>query len=218
MIAAGDPWRSALRRPVFGTLLLAVAFVSYTAPIKETPSLFSHASWLNRRIRHRDLLHDVLHTPDRNFLHAACTDVSTIATTPGREDLRRAQGCRVLLGGISVTLLAEWISAAIGDNRAQWNDATGLQVGLLVLMSTFALGAILDLHCVGLPRSAQQDAMSPDWLTDSFLFVKEQSRWLGPARGPVLRLLGWGEQRLLATVRRRPLLTALATSAVEGQP
>jgi hypothetical protein len=47
MIAAGDPWRSALRRPVFGTLLLAVAFVAYTAPIKETLSLFDHAPWLN---------------------------------------------------------------------------------------------------------------------------------------------------------------------------
>ncbi|MGH9091009.1 MAG: hypothetical protein ACRDZR_06475 [Acidimicrobiales bacterium] len=42
-----DPWRDALRRPVLGTLLLALVFVVSTAPIKETPALFDHAPWLN---------------------------------------------------------------------------------------------------------------------------------------------------------------------------
>jgi hypothetical protein len=45
LIPVGSPWRLALRRPVFASLLLAAAFFLYTAPVKESPSLFRHAPW-----------------------------------------------------------------------------------------------------------------------------------------------------------------------------
>ncbi|MFY9887866.1 MAG: hypothetical protein WAK71_06100, partial [Streptosporangiaceae bacterium] len=47
LIASGDPWRMTLRLPVFGTLVLAAVFFLVTAPVKEAPSLFDHAPWLN---------------------------------------------------------------------------------------------------------------------------------------------------------------------------
>ena len=36
-----------MRLPVFGTLVLAAVFFLVTAPVKEAPSLFDHAPWLN---------------------------------------------------------------------------------------------------------------------------------------------------------------------------
>jgi hypothetical protein len=47
LIPVGAPWRLALRRPVFGALLLVGVFFLCTAPVKETPFLYSHAPWLN---------------------------------------------------------------------------------------------------------------------------------------------------------------------------
>ena len=47
IIPVGDSWRATLRPPVFGTLALALGFLFYTAPVKETPALFDHAPWLN---------------------------------------------------------------------------------------------------------------------------------------------------------------------------
>lgn len=47
IIPVGDQRRAALRVPVFGTMGLAAAFLLSTAPVKEEPSLFEHAPWLN---------------------------------------------------------------------------------------------------------------------------------------------------------------------------
>src|ERR1700729_4658617 len=46
-IPAGSPWRLGLRRPVFGSLLLAAVFAAVTGPVKQTAFLYDHAPWLN---------------------------------------------------------------------------------------------------------------------------------------------------------------------------
>jgi hypothetical protein len=227
LIPVGVPWRLALRRPVFGTLLLAGCFFLCTAPVKETPVLFNHAPWLN------DPFDTVISFMMFLVPLIAVLCVPRILLCRRSQPLPAARiadvlrGCRVVLAGISVTLLAEWISVAIRDNRAQWNQATGLQIGLLVLMTTADAAIIQQLHRVRLPLATghgaapqpgarQESQLSPDWLTDFFLFADEHSRLLGPARRPACRLLSWGQHRLAGVIRRHPVWTALAACTAFG--
>jgi hypothetical protein len=216
LIPPGAPWRSGLRRPVFGSLLLAGAFLLCTAPVKETPSLYDHAPWLN------DPFDTVISFMMFFVPLIGILCVPRVLLCRRSEPLPAARigdvlrGCRVLLAGITGTLLAEWVSVIIRANGARWNAATWLQVSLLVLMSTAALAVIRELRRVGLPRRPGDRPASPDWLADSLLFARKQSRLLGPARRPVLRLLAWSDLRLAESARRHPLWTALGACAAFG--
>lgn len=225
MIPVGSPWRLGLRRPVFGALLLAGCFFLCTAPVKETPLLFSHAPWVNDPfdtvisfMMFFVPLIAVLCVP-RVLL---CRRSQPLPAARIRDVLR---ACRVVLAGISVTLLAEWISFVIRDNHAQWNQATWLQIGLLAVMTAADLVMIRELRRVGLPRGAashdaqhagRQNPACPDWLADFFLFARGHARLLGPAGRPALSLLRWGEHRLARVVRRHPVWTALGVSTAFG--
>jgi len=217
LIPVGAPWRLALRRPVFGSLLLAGVFFLYAAPAKETPGLFSHAPWLN------DPFDTVisfmmffvpliaLFCVPRVLL---CRRAEPLSAARIRDVLR---GCRVVLAGISLTLLAEWAAVIIRDNRAQWNDATWLQIGLLALMSAADLGVIREIRRAGLPPGAgEQGRETPDWIADALVVARKHSRLFGPVRRPALALLGWSERSLAGTMRRHPLWTALCACAAFG--
>lgn len=214
LIPVGAPWRLALRRPVFGALLLAGVFFLSTAPVKETPFLYSHAPWLNDPFD-TVISFMMFFVPLIGILLVPrvllCRRSEPLPAGRIRDVLR---GCRVVLAGISLTLMAEWISVIIRDNRAQWNQATWLQISLLAVMTAADLMVIRELRRIGVPRSAAPT--SPDWLADSFLFASKHGKMLGPARRPVLMLLSWSEQRLLGAVRRHPVWTALSICVVFG--
>jgi hypothetical protein len=227
LIPVGVPWRLALRRPVFGTLLLAGCFFLCTAPVKETPVLFNHAPWLN------DPFDTVISFMMFLVPLIAVLCVPRVLLCRRSQPLLAARiadvlrGCRVVLAGISVTLLAEWLSVAIRDNRAQWNQATGLQIGLLILLTTADAAMIWQMHHVRLPLptghgaasrpgAGQDSQLRPDWLTDFFLFADQHSRLLGPASRPARRLLSWGQHRLAEVFRRHPVWTALAACTAFG--
>jgi hypothetical protein len=139
---------------VFGSLALAVGFFLCTAPVKEIPALYDHAPWLN--------------DPFDTVISFMMFFVPLIAIFCGPRVLlcRRSEplpasrvldllrGCRVILAGVSVTLVTEWISVVIGENREHWNAATWLQIGLLAAMSAAALAVIWELRCLRLPRVA----------------------------------------------------------------
>jgi hypothetical protein len=211
-IGVGDPWRSALRRPVFATLGAAAAFFAETAPLKETPLLFDHAPWLNDPFD-TVISFMIFFVPLIALLCLPrvllCRRFEPLPSARIRDVLR---GCRVVLAGISLTLAAEWISVLIGDNRAQWNWATLLQIALLAMTSAVDLVLIVALRRVGLPTV---DA-GPDCLSDLLTFLARYARRLGPIPRPLQRVLSLGERRLGAVVRRHPILTALGASAVFG--
>jgi hypothetical protein len=119
---------------------------------------------------------------------------------------------------MTATLLAEWVSVAIGANRPQWNDATGVQVGLLGLTTILALRAARSLLRVPvLARPLRTDGgPAPDWVADLVVLAGRQSRWLGPLHHPVLGLLDWTERHLLAAVRRHPLWASAVAAAAFG--
>jgi hypothetical protein len=217
LIPAGEAWRLGLRRPVFGSLLLAGLFFLYTAPVKETPLLFDHAPWLNDPFDTVISFMMVfvpligLFCVPRVLL---CRRSDPLPAARIRDVLR---GCRVVLAGISLTLLAQWIAVAIGENRGQWNGATWLQIGLLAAMSAAALAVIGELRRVGLPRGAvQHGPAGPDWAADFFLFARKQGHLLGPVKTPAEALLGWSEHSFAKAARRHPLWAALGACAAFG--
>jgi hypothetical protein len=81
-------------------------------------------------------------------------------------------------------------SVVIGDNRAAWNGATWLQVGVLALLSAATGVAHIGVVRAGLPRPAAADSgASIDWLVDLVLLARQEIRRLGPGRRPALALL-----------------------------
>jgi hypothetical protein len=217
LIPVGEPWRLGLRRPVFGSLLLASLFFFYTAPVKETPFLFDHAPWLN------DPFDTVISFMMFFVPLIGLFCVPRVLLCRRSDPLSAARigdvlrGCRVVLAGISLTLLAQWIAVAIRENRGQWNEATWLQIGLLAAMSAASLAVIGELRRVGLPRGAgRHGPAGPDWVADFFLFARKQGHLLGPVKTPAEALLGWGERGLAGTARRHPLWAALGACAAFG--
>ena len=157
VLAVGDPRRPAIGRAVFGTLLAAAVFSAGTGPVKQIAPLYDHAPWLNDPFD-TAVSFAMFFVP---FIAACCLARVSLCrrseplpVTRVRDLLR---GCRVVLAAAAATLVAEWISVAIGENRAQWNGATWLQVGLLALMTALTVRAAVSLRRVPalpLPRDA----------------------------------------------------------------
>ncbi len=218
LIPVGDPWRASLRLPVFGTLLLALAFLLYAAPVKETPFLFDHAPWTNDPYD-TAISFMMFFVPLIAVLCAPrvllCRRGEPLPTARIHDVLR---GCRVILAGITLTLAAEWVSVFVRDSSVQWNGATWLQIGMLVVMSVLDLAAVLAVRRAGLPRQGGEPAIrtDPDWLGDFLRFVDSWRRRLGPTGRPALWATGLADRHLLARIRRHPLWTALGVCAVFG--
>jgi hypothetical protein len=218
LIRIGDPWRASLRLPVFGTLMLAVAFFLYAAPVKETPFLYNHAPWLNDPYD-TAISFMMFFVPLIAVLCAPrvllCRRSEPLPTARIHDVLR---GCRVILAGITLTLAAEWVSVFVRDSSVQWNAATWLQIGMLVVMSALDLGALLAVRRAGLPRQGGEPAIraDPDWLGDFLRFVDSWSRRLGPAGRPALWAARLADRHLLARIRRHPLWIAFVVCAVFG--
>jgi hypothetical protein len=210
LIAVGDPWRTRLRVPVLGSLLLAVAFFLYSAPVKETPALYDHAPWLNDPYD-TVISFMMFFVPLIAVLCAPrvllCRRSEPLPAARIRGVLR---GCRVILAGITLTLAAEWMSVFLRDRGVRWNGATWLQIGMLVAMTALDLGAVMVVRGAGLPgRSAASAAPGdPDWLGDLLAFVDGWSRRLGPAGEPLRGTLRRADRLLIERVRRHPLWTA----------
>jgi hypothetical protein len=217
-IPVGDDWRATLGLPVFGTMGLAAAFFLYTAPVKEMPSLFDHAPWLN------DPFDTVISFMMFFVPSIAILCIPRVLLCRRSEPLPAARirdvlrGCRVVLGGVSLTLASEWIALAIQDNRHAWNGATWLQVGLLMAMTGYALGMVAVVRHTGLPRepARQPSEPVPDWLGDSLAWLGAQSRIFGPTQRSVLRGVTYLNDTVVGFVRRRPLWSALAVCTVFG--
>ena len=218
LIPVGDPWRASLRVPVFGTLLLALAFFLYAAPVKETPFLFHHAPWTNDPYD-TAISFMMFFVPLIAILCAPrvllCRRAEPLPTARIHDVLR---GCRVILAGITLTLAAEWVSVFVRDSSVQWNGATWLQIGMLVVMSALDAGAVLAVGRAGLPRQGGERAMrtDPDWLGDLLRFVDTWSRRLGPAGRPALWASGVADRHVLSRIRRHPLWTTFGLCAVFG--
>jgi len=217
-IPVGDRWRATLRVPIFGTVALAGAFLLYAAPVKETPSLFDHAPWFN------DPFDTVI-----SFMMFFVPLIALLCI-PRILQCRRAEplpsnrigdvlrGCRVILAGVALCLISEWIAVAIRGNVKAWNWATWLQVGLLAAMTFWTVAMASTVYRAGLPRPSDHPSADPtvDWLGDSLDSLAKLCSNLGPARERALAALAYLNRSLVGQVRRRPLWSAFGTCALFG--
>jgi len=214
MISVGDRWRASLRIPVFGTIGLAGLFLLCTVPVKEEPSLFNHAPWLNDPFD-TVISFMMFFVPFVALLCIPrvllCRRALPLPATRIRDVLR---GIRVVLVGVGVTLVSEWIALAIRDNQRAWNGATWLQVGVLATMTSLTIGLAAVVYRTGLPGAS--DLQSSDLLGDVLALVGGESWLFGPARQPVSGVVAFVDERVLTPIRKHPLWSAFCACALFG--
>lgn len=217
-LAAGDPGRPAIGRALFAVLLAGAVFSVLTGPVKQVAGLYDHAPWLNDpydTVVSFAMFFVPLVTGCSLARVLLCRRSEPLPIARARDLLR---ACRVVLAVITMTLLTEWASVAIGANRQQWNWATWLQVGLLALMTALTVRAVASLRrAPAVPRPERTSTgQDPDWLTDVFAIAGLKSHWLGPLGRPARSALNWTERYPLAVVRRHPLWSAAIAAAASG--
>ena len=148
VLAVGDPGRTLIRSAIVATLLAAAVYSVTAGPVKQIKVLYDHAPWLN--------------DPYDVFVSFAMFFVPLLAAGSLARVLlcRRAEplpvqrvtdllrGCRVVLGLIVVTSLAQWVAVAAGANRSLWNGATWLQIGFLAVTTVLTARAVVRLRQV----------------------------------------------------------------------
>ena len=219
VLAVGDPSRPLIRRAIIGTLLAAVVFSVTAGPVKQIKVLYDHAPWLN--------------DPYDAFVSFAMFFVPLLTVGCLARVLlcRRAEplpvqrvtdllrGCRVVLGLIVVTAVAQWVAVAAGASRALWTGATWLQVGFLAVTTALTVIALVRLGQVprrGPGRGRPGEPGAADWLADAIVLLAQQSRRLGPLASPAGAGLSRIERHVAAPVRRHPLWAAAAAAAAFG--
>jgi hypothetical protein len=228
LLPVGDPVRPLVRRAILGTLLATAVFSATAGPVKQVGMLYEHAPWLNDPYD-TVVSFAMFFVP---FTAAGC--LARVLLCRRSEALPSARvadllrGCRVVLGSIVITVLTEWISVASGANRAQWNGATWLQIGILAATTVLSAKALAGLRRVGrvtlagrVPKSPAVRAAGPatpavDWLADAVALTARYSRWFGRSQAAALRLLAWTDRAVVRRVRRHPVWSAAICAAAFG--
>lgn len=211
VIPVGDARRSVVGHAIFAVLLAGAVFSLVTGPVKQIEPLYGHAPWLNDPF-------DTIVSFSMFFvpLIALCclARVSLCRKSEPLPVLRvhdLLRGCRVLLAAMGATLLSEWIALAIGENRAQWNGATVLQVALVFGATALVCRGVVLLRVastLSLDGTSRQEPPS-DWLSDLVAVAQVQSQRLGPLTGSARGFLSWVNHHPVRAVRRHPVWTAV---------
>jgi hypothetical protein len=153
IVAVGDPSRPAIGRAIFSTVWAAVVFSIFTGPVKQIKPLYNHAPWSN------DPFDAIVPSQCSSFHSSLFCCLARLSPCRRSEPLPNSRVVdlvrrrRVVISAIAVTLLSEWIAVAVRANHAQWDGATGLQVGLLVVMTVLACKAGINLRRLRPPPS-----------------------------------------------------------------
>jgi hypothetical protein len=216
-LVVGDPARPFIGRAVFRTLIAAGVFELFAYVAKWVNPLYVHTPWMNDPYD-TAVSFTVFFVPlvvGFSLIRIPlCRRNQPLPIQRARDLLR---GSVLVIATALITLLADWISVAVRSNRANWDDATGVAIGLLALTSIVVVQAAVDVRRAfsELPGSSL-DAPASDWLGDFLLTAMQRSGWLGPGRRTGDRLLRWLDRQVVTLIRRHPLLTAATAAAGFG--
>lgn len=218
VLPVGDPARPAIGRAVLGSLLLAAIFVLFAWSVKELPSLGSHAPW-------QDDPYDTAVSFAIFFLPLLCALGALRLPLCRRAlplPLQRAADLlrlsRLLVIVVGITLAGDWASVVLGAHRGTWTVATTAPlVGLLTVLTALAAVIAWQVRRVSAARLGQaSEVPGPDWLADAVTVANRTGSRLGPAAAGALFAVRWIDLRIIPTVRRRPLGTAILLSSLFG--
>lgn len=135
-----------IRRAIVSTLLAAAFFTATTGPLKQVKALYAHAPWVNDPYD-AAVSFAMFFVP---FLAACCLGRVLLCRTgdelPAARVIDLLRGCRVVLGLIVVTLLAQWAALAAGANSAQRDGGTWAQVAVIAAATVLVARAVADLR------------------------------------------------------------------------
>jgi hypothetical protein len=205
-----------IRRAAFGTVLAAAVFFVFTAS-KQVKMIYIHAPWVNDpydTVLSFTMFFVPLVTGFFLVQVSLCRRSEPLPIVRVDAILR---ACKVAVGAMTIELLSAWCAVLLGANRSEWSvGATGPLLILLVVASVITARVIRSLQRI--PRlealSHGDLAHASDWLGDFVTAARRESRWLGPFRHFAVSVLDWTEGRLAHRIRRHPLGSAAALSAM----
>jgi len=223
LLDAGDGRRRVARRAIISALITGTIFDVLLFSSKQTPAIYNHAPWLNdpydTAVSFALFCVPLIVAPSAVRLLACRRDEPVSAARLA--DLLRA--CGVALAAVAITLASGWIAVGLRANRQAWDSVTAVQVGFLA-----AITLATALSVVAIRRAAKAlwrrqgcrvtGSPPPDWLSDVLDVGVHLAAALGPAGGPVTRLLEQHGRPMLAAVRHHPLATAALIAAACAVP
>jgi hypothetical protein len=225
-IDVGDPARPVIGRAMFRTLLAAAAFVVFGYGLKQIKPLYLHTPWMNDPYD-AFVSFTIFFVPLMAGLSAVRIVLCrTTQPLPVQRVVDLLRGSRLVVGTVAITMLADWASVALRANRANWDAASWLEIGLLAVTSAVTARAAVALRRASarVPVTGGPVAWAghgpaeapPDWLGDILLAARVHSRLLGPWHDPADRAVRWADRRLATSIRRHPLVAAAGLSAGFG--
>jgi hypothetical protein len=214
--AVGDPRRPLIKRAVLGTFVAAGVFSVLTGPVKQLSVFYDHAPWLNDPY---DTMVSfmMLFVPLITVLGLSrvvlCRTSAPLPTGRVRDLLR---ACRVVLAGIGVTVLTEWVSVAVHANGRAWSPASWLQIGFLVVETAMTAWGSMSLRSAPSVRLPAGRGDLPDWLGDALAIAEREAPRLGTFDRLAFAGIGWARREVVIRVRRHPLWAAAICCAGFG--
>ena len=215
-LPVGDSRRPALGRAIVGTLAVAVVFLVYIWVAKEIRFLYAHTPWAN------DPFDAIISfafffvplTAGLCFLRVPlCLRAEPLPLRRARDLLRVS---RIILAVVSVTLLSEWVSVLLRENRSTWTAVTTVLVSVLAVLTAATVSVAIELVLAFRQIAETPSDSGPEWVSDIRLTGERFSSQLGPAGSVARRILAVVDQRVTPAVRAHPLAATGALSVAFG--
>ena len=217
VLEVGDPGRARAGRAVLETLATATLVLGFVFVAKEVRPLYVRTPWAD------DPFDAVVSFAIFFLPLLVALALVRLPLCRAEEPLpvSRLDGLlrvsNVAIAVVIVTLGALWTSVVLRVHAPDWNTATVVLVGLLVLVTVAAIGAAFDLRRGrrGVAGPAL-DGTGPDWLADSVTLATRVAQRGGVLSDPLRRVVGLADRFATAVIRPRPLASAAAFSVAFG--
>jgi hypothetical protein len=218
-VQRGDVIGAQVRRVIAGSVSVGVVFTLWVVLSKESRAVTGHLPW-------QDDPFDILTSFDfilPPVLVAAIASRSLLLASPEPTPIRRVvdllRACALVIAWCGMTELSYWVAALLGLHRSDWDLSTGWAIGGLAVLSV-ATGAI-GIWLARTTRTIRRRGPAsphPDWLEDGVAAALIITGASGPLRNRAQRIVIFVDKHIVALIRRRPTIAALALATLLSLP